>query len=313
MMKRREFLKCGGAVLAGAGMASVGPASYAAAAEKKPKTKRVGCTTVCFRSRFGQTRAKGVPVTGPDLTLPEIPAYFAEKLGVHNVELWSRHFSDTSLKHCRKIKAAAKKAGSKIINIQMDEPGYQLSSTDAALRKRSIELIKQWMSRAAACGATSLRANTGGSAKEKFDISITGDSFRQLADHGQKVSVKILIENHGGSSSNPDNIVAIVKAVDSPWCRTLPDFGNIPGNVTQQQRDDYLKKLYPYAHLISAKGMNFDDQGKHLSYDIGACVRTAEANGFKGIYSAEQWSSKPNPIDAVAAVRAIIREIVANL
>jgi hypothetical protein len=98
-----------------------------------------------------------------------------------------------------------------------------------------------------------------------------------------------------------------------PWCRALPDFGNMPTNFTQKQRDEYLKKLYSYAHLISAKGMYFNKQGDHLTYDIGACVRTAEASGFKGIYSAEQWSPKPNPIDAVAAARAIIRQIADNI
>ncbi|MCK4294671.1 MAG: sugar phosphate isomerase/epimerase [Planctomycetes bacterium] len=312
-MHRREFLKRAGVVLASSTVLSAKMRPVAAAPDKKSKVKRIGCTTVCFRARFPKTRPKDYSGSEPYLNLLDVPDLFAEKLGVHNVELWSRHFEDTSLKYCRKVKAAAKKAGSRIINIQMDEPGYQLSSKDAAQRKSSIEVVKQWMDRAAACGATSLRANTGGSAKETLDVSITGDSFRQLAEHGEKIGVKILIENHGGLSSRPENIVAVIEAVDSPWCRALPDFGNMPTNFTQQQRDGFLKKLLPHAHLISAKGMYFNKQGKHLTYDIGACVRTAEASGFKGIYSAEQWSPKPNPIDAVAAARAIIRQIADNI
>jgi len=242
-----------------------------------------------------------------------VPAFFAEELGVHNVELWSRHFEQTSLKYCHKIRAAATKVGSKIVNIQLDEPGYNLSQSDPEKRKKSIELVKQWMDRAAACGATSLRANTGGSRKEKFNVAVTGDSYSQLAEHGRKIGVKILTENHGGYSSDPENIVSIIKTVNSRWCRTLPDFGNMPTNFTQQQRDEFLKKLYPYAHLISAKGMYFDEQVNHTSYDIGACVRAAEVSGFKGLYSAEQWSPKPIPTDAVSATKSIIREIVQNI
>jgi len=275
------------------------------------KMKRVGCTTVCFRARFPSTRPKNYPGTKPDLGLLDVPDFFAEKLGVHNVELWSKHFDERSLKYCQKIKKAGQRAGSVIVNIQLDEPGYNLSHRDAAERKNSVEFVKRWMDRAAACGATSLRANTGGG--PKFDVDITADSYRQLAECGQKINVKILIENHGGHSGNPDNIVAIIKAVDSPWCRSLPDFGNVPTNSTQQQRDEFLKKLYPYAHLVSAKGMYFDEEGNHLTYDIGGCVRFAEANGFKGIYSAEQWSPKPIRVDDLTASRRIIQEIVRNL
>ena len=318
-MNRREFLRRGGLALAGSTALLATPARSARGglAERSSKMKRIGCTTVCFRMRFPQTQPKDYSPTEPDLTLIEVPAFFADKLGVHNVELWSRHFQDTSLQYCGKIKAEAEKVGSRIINVQLDEPGYNLSHRDPSERKEGIELVKQWMDRAAACGATSLRANTGGSAKEKFDVAITGDSYRQLAEYGKRINVKILIENHGGHSSDPNNVVAIIKAVNPEalrqWCRTLPDFGNMPADFTLQQRNEYLEKLYPYAYLISAKGMYFDEQGKHLTYDIGACVRAAEASGFKGIYSAEQWSPKPIAIDALTATRSIIQEIVQNL
>jgi len=312
-MNRRQFLKHGGLTLAGSALFVAMPRARAASGEMQTKMKRIGCTTVCFRMRFPSTQPKNYSPQEPELKLLDVPAFFAEKLGVHNVELWSRHFSQTSLKYCRRIRAAAAKAGSRIINIQLDEPGYNLSSADRAQRKKSIELVKRWMERAAACGATSLRANTGGSRKEKFNVAITGDSFRQLAEFGEKIRVKILIENHGGHSSNPDHIVAIIKAVNTPWCRSLPDFGNMPTDFTQQQRDEFLKKLYPYAHLISAKGMYFDAQARHLTYDIGTCVRTAEVSGFKGIYSAEQWSPKPIAVDALTATKTIIRQIVQNL
>ena len=312
-MNRRQLLKYGGLALAGGPLLIMKGRCHAAPLQRQAKMKRIGCTTVCFRNQFPQTRPKDYSQREPDLTLPEVPALFAEKLGVHNVELWSKHFQETSLKYCRTMKAAAEKVGSKIINIQLDDPGYNLSHKDPAQRKKSIEFVSKWMDRTAACGATSLRANVGGSPKEPFDVAVAGESFRQLAEHGRKIGVKILIENHGGHSSDPDKVIAIIKAVDSSWCRTLPDFGNVPADFTQRQRDELLKKLYTHAHLISAKGMYFDENGNHLTYDIGACVRTAEASGFKGIYSAEQWSPKPIAVDALTATRAIIREIAQNI
>lgn len=312
-MNRREFLRDGGLAFASSALLLTSNRCHAASRDRTAKMKRIGCTTVCFRMRFPSTRPKNHPKVGPDLTLMDVPAFFAKELDVHNVELWSRHFEDTSLKYCKKIKAVAQSVGSKIINIQLDEPAYNLSHRDPAARKKSIEFVKQWMERAAACGATSLRANTGGSPKEKFDVNITGDSYRQLAEYGQKIGVKILIENHGGHSTKPENIVQIIKAVDSPYCRTLPDFGNVPKKGGEEYRYKLLKMLFPYAHLVSAKGMYFDDQMRHVSYDIGACVRIGKSLGFKGIYSAEQWTPKLQSIDPVKITKRIIELVVENI
>lgn len=164
---------------------------------------------------------------------------------------------------------------------------------------------------AAACGAPSMRANVGGGKGEPFDLGTTADSFRRLAEHGERIGVRVLVENHGGHSMVEGRVAAIVRAVGSPWCRSLPDFGNMPGEVTMGGRLAFLSSMFETADLISAKGMEFDDRYRHTSYEIGACVRAAEAAGFKGIYSVECWAPKyvpPDPFRAVTAVAASIRE-----
>ncbi len=313
-MNRRDFMKRSGLALATPALIAATEAGRAEAAspDGSDKMKRIGCTTVCFRPRFPSTRSDKTS-RPDDLTPLAVPEFFAGKLGVHNVELWSRHFPENSLDYCRKIKAAAEQVGSRIINIQLDEPGYNLSHADVAQRKESVRFVKQWMARAAACGATSLRANTGGSRGQAFDAGLTGGSFGELAEHGRKIGVKILIENHGGYSSHPDNIVAIIKHVDSPFCRTLPDFGNIPGSFTPGQRAAFLEKLFPYAHLVSAKGMVFDEQYRHTTYDVAACVRLGEKAGFKGVYSVEMWAPDYYPADPIRAAKELIGIITSNI
>src|SRR5207244_7385517 len=103
-----------------------------------------------------------------DLTLLTAPNFIASELGLHNVEIWSAQFAETSLDYCRQVKAAAAAAGSKIIDIQVDGP-ENLSDPDAAKRAASIDQIKQWMDRAAAVGAPRMRANTGGGRPEPWD------------------------------------------------------------------------------------------------------------------------------------------------
>jgi len=312
-MDRRTFLQRGLTTSAAAVLFGLGRSGRAEVESIDPeKMKRIGCTTVCFRPRFPSTRPDKTPLSD-DLTPTSVPKLFAEKLGVHNVELWSRHFPDTSMEYCRKIEAAAKQVGSQVVNIQLDEPGYNLSHADRAQRKQSVQFVEQWMDRAAACGATSLRANMGGSRNATFDVDLTGDSFSQLAKHAEKIGVKILLENHGGFSSDPDNIVAVARHVDSPFCRTLPDFGNMPGTFTPRQRAEFLRKLFPYAHLVSAKGMVFDEQYRHTSYDLAACVRQGERAGFKGVYSVELWAPGYYPADPIRAAGQVARIIAENI
>ncbi len=334
LMSRRSFLDaCSAAGL----MTLVSPAQAASATliggmPSAKKMKRIGCTTVCFRSWFSSTRATDEEVPDHQLSLPEVPAFFAEELGVHNIEVWSKHFDDSSLAYCEKLRTAAERVDSKIINVQLDEAKYEifrsavgsnksgavtgslnLSQRNKTERQRSVDFIKLWMDRAAACGATSLRANVGRSKGVDFDLDITTDSFRQLAEHGRDIDVRILVENHGPSSSNPDKLVAIVRGVDSEFCRSLPDFGNIPKKADEAFRRKLLESLFPFAYLVSAKGMWFDEQMRHLLYDIGACVRIGEAAGFRGIYSAEYWDPERRPYDPLRVVRRIITLIDENI
>ncbi len=329
-MKRREFIRNTSFALAAAAVSSGNRPSWAAdrPVRSPEKMKRVACTTVCFKDWFPQTRFGQKSVAERDITLLEIPDLFADRLGVHNVEVWDKHFEETSLAYCEKLRLAAERAGSKIVNIQLDAQNYDcdqdasgaaltgalnLSHRDKVERQRSVDFVRRWMDRAAACGATSLRANTGRSEGAEFDLDITIDSFRQLAEHGQAINVKILVENHGANAGNPEKLVSLVKGVNSPYCRTLPDFGNIPKGADEAFRHKAMELLFPMAHLVSTKGMGFDERMRHTPYDFAACMRIGESSGFEGIYSAEYWDPTGMPYEPLAVANRLVDMIVENV
>lgn len=304
-MQRRTFL----ASLAGAAL----PLCGSAASGPDRAVARLACTSVSFRHRFAATRPKGQTASEPDLSLLDIPALFSERLGLRQIEVWSRHFAEPTLAFAGKLRRAAERAGARIINVQQDEPPFELSHPDAGRRAASVAAIRHWMDLAAACGSPSLGANVGGRSSESFDLTAATDSFRRLAEHGAKIGVKILVENHGGHSVKAENVAALVSAVASPWCRSLPDFGNLPAGTSLTDRIAFLQRILPFAALVSAKGMEFDADYRHLSYDVGACVRASEAAGFTGIYSIELWAPNYTPPDPFRAVRAVSGEISRHL
>jgi sugar phosphate isomerase/epimerase len=310
-MRRRQFIQFGASGLAGLYLS---PSKRALAWQSVPPgvLKRIGITTVCFRDRFAQTREKNAgPIPpGQELTLLTAPKFIADTLGLHNVEIWSAQFAEMSIDYCKQIKAAAEGVGSRIINIQVDG-SENLSDPDAAKRAQSIATIKEWMDRAAAVGAPTCRANTGGGPPEGWDVNRTADSFRQLASYGKKIGVKILVENHIGYSADIDKVVELVKAVNHANCGVISDWGNTP-STSPADRVAGLSKLLPHLELVSAKELDFDDSNKHVSYDIVPLIKATEASGFKGIYSIEFYSNRP-PKDVVAAARDMMQSIAANI
>jgi sugar phosphate isomerase/epimerase len=317
-MNRRRFLAHGSRILAAAPFVGtaieLGHAADAAAAPQAIPAavlNRIGITTVCFRERFPATRSKGAaPPAGGDLTLLTAPKFIADELGLHNVEIWSAQFAEKTPEYCKQVKSAAEAAGSRIINVQIDGP-ENLSDPDPAKRAASIASIKEWMDRSAAVGSPRMRANTGGGSAEAWDVNRTADSFKQLAEYGKKIGVKILIENHTGYSADIDKVVQIVKAVNDPNCKLISDWGNTP-STSPADRVAGLSKLLPQLELVSAKELDFDDQNKHVSYDIVPFIKATEASGFKGIYSIEFYSNRP-PRDVVGAARDMMNTIAANI
>ena len=313
-MNRRSFLRYGGQAAALApfwapALTSLSPLEAAAQAVPAGVLRRIGITTVCFRDRFGSTRDKNAgPVpAGEELTLLTAPKFIADTLGLHNVEIWSAQFADQSIDYCKQIRSAAEAVKSRITNIQVDG-SENLSDPDAAKRAASIETIKRWMDRAAAVGAPTCRANTGGGTPEAWDVNRTADSFRQLAQYGKKIGVKILVENHIGYSADIDKVVAVIKAVNDPYCRAICDWGNSPNN---EGRVAALSKLFPFLELVSAKELDFDENNKHVNYDVVPIIKATEASGYKGIYSIEFYGKPPK--DTVAAARDLIKALSANI
>jgi sugar phosphate isomerase/epimerase len=315
-MNRRLFIRVGTQAAAaipfwGAASAFASVSRQPAAAPKVPAAvlRRIGITTVCFRERFAQTREKGSAPLAPDqeLTLLTAPKFMAETLGLHNVEIWSAQFADQSIDYCRQVKAAAEAVKSRIINVQVDG-SENLSDPDGAKRAASIETIKKWMDRAAAVGAPTCRANTGGGSPEAWDVNRTADSFRQLAQYGRKIGVKILVENHIGYSADIDKVVAVIKAVGDPYCRAICDWGNSPSN---EGRVAALSKLFPYLELVSAKELDFDENNRHVNYDVVPIIKATEASGYKGLYSIEFYGKPPK--DVVAAAKDMIAALAANI
>lgn len=285
-MQRRTFLSYASGLAISVAVGSM-PVSAASA-----KNDRLGMSTVTFRNRFKQT-ASGRQIQD-ELTLLNIPGYFRERFGVRNLELWSKHFDSLDKPYLQELRASVAAAGAQLVNVQVDAD-YDLASVDEAERQRSLQIARDWIDAAALLGSRAVRVNpghTGGSVENSIA------SMKEVNRYCKAKGLPLLIENHFGLEMDPDIHLRIRQEAGPDNVYTLPDFGNYPTQTMWES----LKKILPYAYMVSAKTVEFNDKLEHISYDFDRCVRMAEQAGFKGIYSVEQWSKQDLTVDAEKVV-----------
>jgi len=190
---------------------------------------------------------------------------------------------------------------------------------DADKRKQGVEVAKKWLDGAAMLGAKSMRVNSGGPRIAPSAVAdpssypknpelatyLTNciESFKEMADHGGKVGVKVTLENHWGLTANPINIRIIVDEVNSPFCEASPDFCNWEHEYLLFHA---LKDLAPYAHTnVHAKYWN-----RWKNPDVRRNVRIMLDSGYKGLFALEY---EEGPWDGVEGAKYLYNEVLAAL
>jgi len=222
-------------------------------------------------------RRKDVP---GKISITDFPRICVEEFDVDAVELCQMHFLSTDQNYIEKVKDSLDRCGVKVVNIPVDI-GYA-AEPDPEKRMADFKIIKRWFHIAKYLGSPSIRVNTGnGGGEEALQRAIEG--YKELVKTAEETSVKLLIENHGGISENPDNIIKIIEEVGSEYLGTCPDFGNFQPEI----RYEALEKIAKYAVIVHVKTYEFDESGEEKTIDIGRCVNIFKQSGFDGYYSVE--------------------------
>ena len=148
----------------------------------------------------------------------------------------------------------------------------------------------------------------------RTDVGAVAESCSAVTEYGAKHRIGVICENHGGPSSDPNALIALMKAVGNPNFGTLPDFGNFPKEGGKYKIDIYdaIKRMMPYAKGVSAKSYDFDDKGQETTLDyprIMGIVADAKYHGFVGI---EYEGSRLSEPEGIKATKRLLEEIRAK-
>ena len=231
--------------------------------------------------------------------------------GIDAVEYVNVFFLDraTDAAYLREMKARAEGEGVRSLLIMCDREG-SLGDPDPDRRTEAVENHHKWVDAAAFLGCHSIRVNARSEGAYDEQMRLAADGLRRLCAYGDAAGINVLVENHGGLSSNAAWLAGVMERVDHPRCGTLPDFGNfrIEGD-TWYDRYEGVEELMPYARAVSAKSHAFDADGWETSTDYLRMMRIVLDAGYRGYVGIEYEGQALSEAEGIRATKALLLRV----
>ncbi|VGO17810.1 hypothetical protein PDESU_06412 [Pontiella desulfatans] len=255
---------------------------------------------------------------GADLLDPlDFAKYAKNTCGIDGIEYVNSFYfgKEGDATYFAELKKRAEGEGVKSLLIMCDGCG-RVGDPKEASRIETVEKHKPWMAAAAQLGCHSIRVNAGSTGSFEEQQKLAADGLAKLADAAKPYGLNVIVENHGGLSSNGAWLAGVMKMVDLPTVGTLPDFGNFKiDRKTGEEYDRYLgmKELMPFAKGVSAKSHAFDAEGNETKSDYFRIMKIVADSGYRGYVGVEWEGSKPGATEGILLTKALIERAVAEL
>ncbi|MEZ5942341.1 MAG: sugar phosphate isomerase/epimerase family protein [Planctomycetaceae bacterium] len=238
-----------------------------------------------------------------------------EEFGIDAIEYVNQFFKDKGKDeaYLGQMKQRAADLGVKSVLIMVDGEGA-LGDADTKKRAQTVDNHKKWVEAAAFLGCHAVRVNAQSSGSFDEQIERAADGLRQLTEFAEGHNLSVIVENHGGLSSNGTWLSSVMKKVDHPHCGTLPDFGNfrIQGD---EWYDRYkgVEELMPFAHAVSAKSHDFDDNGNETRTDYTRMMKIVLDAGYRGYVGIEYEGSQIPEREGIQKTKALLERVRTEL
>jgi sugar phosphate isomerase/epimerase len=229
-----------------------------------------------------------------------------QEFGIEGVEYVNQFFKDKAQdkKYLEDMKQRAADQGVASLLIMIDGEG-RLGDPDDAKRTQAVENHYKWIEAAKFLGCHSIRVNAASAGEYEQQLELAADGLRRLSEFGAKHGQNVIVENHGGLSSNGKWLSSVIKKVDLPNCGTLPDFGNF-GDYDRYQG---VAETMPYAVAVSAKSYDFDAEGNETKTDYFKMMKIVLDAGYRGWVGIEYEGRALDEYAGIRATKALLERV----
>lgn len=242
-------------------------------------------------------------------------------MGFGAVEYVNAFFKDkaTDASYLAEMNKRASDAGVEQLLIMCDGEG-DLGDPDDDKRARAVENHRKWLEAARTLGCHSIRVNAASAGSWEEQERLTADGLRRLGELAEPYRLDVLVENHGGLSSNGAWLAGVMRRAAHPRVGTLPDFGNFCMDWSRQNEPDawydrYLgtAELMPFAKAVSAKSHEFNEAGDEVRTDYTRMLRIVKDAGYRGWVGVEFEGSDLSPRAGSVATKRLLERVRAEL
>lgn len=298
-LERREFLKNSVGLAAGLGLGSAALPLSAEDKKKKPLFLISLAQWSLHRAFFAKK-----------LDPLEFAVISKKEYDIDAVEYVNQFYKGKAKdkKYAAELKKRADDNGVKSVLIMCDGEGA-LGDPDEKKRQQAVENHYKWVELAKYLGCHSIRVNahSGGAPQEQMERA--ADGLRKLTEFAAKHEINVIVENHGGLSSNGEWLTGVMRKVDHPRCGTLPDFGNFG----KSDRYEGVKLMMPFAKGVSAKSHDFDAKGNETHTDYRRMMKIVLDAGYHGRVGIEYEGGKLSEPEGIRATKRLLERVRGEL
>lgn len=325
-MNRDQFLKSLGLATVGA----MGASSFLAACAGK-KTEETGTTDTTavaavktpelfFKISLAEWSLHKA-LFAKELDNLDFPAKAKNDFGISAVEYVNQFFKDKAKDqaYLTELKKRCSDLDVTSVLIMIDGEG-EMADLDSKKRQTAVENHYKWVEAAQFLGCHAIRVNCFGIGKPEEVAKAGADALHKLSEFASPHGISVIVENHGGYSSDGQWLSGVMRAVNLPNCGTLPDFGNFcvrreKGDVWEspcvEEYDRYkgVGEMMPFAKGVSAKSHDFDAEGNCTETDFAKMLPIVKAAGYTGHIGIEYEGSKLSEPEGIRATKALLEKV----
>jgi L-ribulose-5-phosphate 3-epimerase len=235
--------------------------------------------------------------------------------GISAVEYVNQFFKDKAedRKYLAEMKKRAGDQGVESRLIMIDGEGA-LGDPDESKRKQAVENHYKWVEAAKFLGCKIIRVNAQSSGSYEEQLGRAADGLRRLTEFGASHRIDVIVENHGGLSSNGAWLAAVIKKVNHKRCGTLPDFGNFSlGEGKEYDRYKGVTEMMPYAKAVSAKSFDFDEKGNETIIDYNRMMKIVLGAGYHSFMGIEYEGDRLSEPEGIRATKKLLERLQSEL
>ncbi|MBK7643099.1 MAG: TIM barrel protein [Planctomycetes bacterium] len=241
----------------------------------------------------------------------DFPVVARKDYDIGSVEFVNTFFKDKAqdIAYLHELRKRADDNGVRCGLIMVDDEG-PLAHSDDDLRNEAVKRHRMWLNTAAFLGCHSLRVNLDGKGSSRTQRDAAVESLSALGNYADPLDIRVLVENHGGYSTNPAWLAEVMRLTANKRVGTLPDFGNFK-NEDGEEFDRYkgVAELMPWACAVSAKSYAFDEKGDETTIDFQRMLKIVVDAGYHSWVGIEYEGEKLSEPDGIRATKKLLLKV----